>query len=332
MKVLSALILLIVFVQLISCGGSNPVEEGLKAFQNGDYGLAIKQFHLAQRKGLKSEISLEKLCLAYFYRGEELYNKTKNVKSFSGNVEKGLMYFPENPSQEFKKAYSKMLLSLGKAYYDTKPQNEIEVQELLDKTLTHLEQAVAQDSTNIEAGELLNKIRQDNYQKWLAKGKDYYNKAISKGNVDLYFAAEYYVKKAADFIPEDEEIDRLLSKIKAKTLSVLNFRDDVSLAIADYHSHEGKLFLDITIKNYLIDPVNININNFALVDKAGRSYTMDKKMMREIFSDRSLKNVELNREKSYIDGLLIFSITPNTKVDYLAYNVDNQKVTKKYFP
>jgi tetratricopeptide (TPR) repeat protein len=332
MKVASTLFLGLIIFYFVACGGSNPADEGLRAFQEGDYNLAIKHFRQAQRSGLNSNMVVEKICLAYLYRGENLYNKTGNVKSFSGNFEKGLSLIPDNPSQEFKQDYSKILLALGRAYYNSKSQNEIEEQQFLDKTLSHLEQSIVQDSTNVEAAELLNQIKSDNYQKWLSKGRDYYDKARRKGNVDYFFSAEYYIKKAADFDPDNLEVEQFLTKIKKQTLSVLNYRDDVSLAIADYHRHKGKLFLDITIKNYLVEPVAVNLSNFSLVDKSGKNYSMDKKMMKEVFTDRCLKNIKLDSKKSYADGLLIFSVGQNSDIDYLAYNIDGQKMTKKYFP
>ena len=92
------------------------------------------------------------------------------------------------------------------------------------------------------------------------------------------------------------------------------------------------LFLDITIKNYLVEPVAVNLSNFSLVDKSGKTHTMDKKMMKDVFTDRCLRNIKLDVNKSYADGLLIFSVGQNSKIDYLAYNIDGQKVTKKYFP
>jgi hypothetical protein len=92
------------------------------------------------------------------------------------------------------------------------------------------------------------------------------------------------------------------------------------------------MFLDITVKNYLTDPIALNVNNFSLVDKTGHSYSMDIKMMKEVFTDRSLKNAQLGEDKSYVDGLLIFKVPQKSSIDYLAYQVDNSKVSKKYFP
>ena len=329
---LKSIILAMLTIYLFHCGGEDPVEEGIKAFQNSDYGTAIKL--LVQARKMISDFGKydEKLALAYMYRGEELFSKTNNIKSFSGNYEKALKYIPSHPSADFRQNYSKILYSLGEAYLNAKPQNELQLDQFLDQAIMYLEDAMMQDSTNVEALALLTKVKQDNYNKWLTKGRDYYAKAQKRKDVDLYFLAEYYVKKAADFKQDDQEIKSLHSKIKEKTLAVLNYRDDIALAVADQHSHEGKLFLDITVKNYLVTPLSLEVSKFQLVDKAGNSYKMDKSLMTNTFAERSIKNTQLDENKAYVDGLLIFNVPPNTKVDYLAYQIDDKKVTKKYFP
>lgn len=332
MKRLGSFIIALLAIYLFNCGGESPVEEGMKAFQNSDYSTAIKLLLSARNSVSDFDIYAEKIALAYMYRGEELYSKTYNIKSFIGNYEKALKYIPSNTSNNFRQNYSKILLALGGAYLEAKPQNELQLDQFLDQAIMHLEEALVQDSTNVEAGNLLTKVLQDNYEKWLAKGKDYYAKAQKRRDVDLYFLAEYYVKKAADFKHDDQEVAALHSKIKEKTLAVLNYRDDVALAVADQHNHEGKLFLDVTVKNYLVTPLSLEISKFQLVDKKGNSYKMDKNLMKNTFVERSIKNTQLDENKTYVDGLLIFNVPANTRVDYLAYQIDDNKVSRKYFP
>ena len=54
-------------------------------------------------------------------KGQGLYSKTRNVRSFVGNFEIGQSYIPEQTTEEFKKQYSVLLFELGKAYNIAKP-------------------------------------------------------------------------------------------------------------------------------------------------------------------------------------------------------------------
>jgi hypothetical protein len=228
MKLIKLIILAFVSLYLFNCSGSNPAEEGLKAFQSANYNLAIKLLLDAHKQDSSNRAYEEKISLAFMHRGADLFNKTKNIKSFSGNFEKALNYIPDNASTGFKQNYSQMLYSLGQAYLSSKAQNELQAEEYLDQAINNLEAALLQDSSNTDAENLLTNVMQDNYQKWLAKGKNYYNKARIKRDLDLYFLAEFYVKKAADFKKDDEELRKLHSRIKEKTLSVLNYRKKIT--------------------------------------------------------------------------------------------------------
>jgi tetratricopeptide (TPR) repeat protein len=233
-KISSILTIFVLIIFILSQCGSNPAEEGEQAFQKGNYNLAIKHFLEARKQDPSNNILNEKIALAYMYRGEELFSKTKNIKSFSGNFEKSNDFIPENPSVEFKENYSKILYSLAKGYNDSNPQNDIEKEEFLNKSITYLEEATFQDESNSQAAELLEQIKTENFQKMLDKGKDFHNKARKQGKNDLYFTAEYYYKKAAYFDIHNEEAKKLLSKTRGKTLSILNIQEDLAIAIADY--------------------------------------------------------------------------------------------------
>jgi len=313
------------------CGG-NPAEEGQKAFESGNYKMAIQLFGEARKQDPANQMYSEKIALAYMYRGNEFFKKTKNIKSFTGNFEKATNLIPESPSAEFKKSYSEMLFTLADAYINTKPQNEIQKEEFLNNAITNLEEALYQDEGNAQADSLLAKIKTDNFQKMLDKGKDFYDKAAKQKNYDMYFSAEYYFKKAAYFDIHNDEVKKLLAKTRKKTLSVLNYRDDLAIAIAETQRQNGKMIIDLRIKNYLTDPVNIDINNFQIYDLDGNIYPIDKKWMEGKLSKNSMKNTTLDQKKTHVDGIIVISIPKNVKPEYLAYKIDDDKATKKYFP
>ena len=312
--------------------GSDPAVEGEKAYESANYNLAIKHF-LEARKSNPAEAQTyeEKIALSYMFRGKSLYEKSKNVKSFSGNFEKSLEYIPDDPSEFFKKEYSKILFALGNGYLQTRPENEIQKEEYLNKSIQYLEDALYNDENNSSADSLLEKIKLDNFQKMLNKGNDFYTKAGKTKNGDHYITAEYYFQRAFYFDIYNDEAKKMLSKTRKKTLSVLNNREDFAIAVADMNRQSKSLILDLTIKNYATSAVSIDIKNFEIVDLDGKSYPLDKNMMDTKFKGKALKNQKL-AELKFADGILVFSISSKVKIDYLGYNLNEDETVKKYFP
>jgi hypothetical protein len=312
--------------------GSDPAAEGDKAFESANYNLAIKHF-LEARKANPTEAQTyeEKIALAYMLRGKSMFDRNKNVKSFSGNFEKSLEYIPGSPSDYFKKEYSKILFALGNAYQNARPENEIQKEEYLNKSIQYLEDALYNDENNSSADSLLAKIKVDNFQKMLNKGKDFYTKAGKTKNGDHYITAEYYFQRASYFDIYNDEAKKMLSKTRNKTLSVLNNREDFAMAVADMNRQSKSLILDLTIKNYATSPVSIDIKNFEIVDLDGKSYPLDKNMMDTKFKGKTLKNQEL-AELKFADGIIVFSISSRVKIEYLGYRLNEDETVKKYFP
>ena len=335
MKISKIILSLVFFITLsilsVHCG-SDPASEGNKAFEAGNYNLAIK--HYLEAKGntpAEQQQYDERLALSYMLRGQDLYARSKNVKSFSGNFEKSLDYIPDQPSQEFMKVYSEVLYNLGTAYLTTTPENEIQREDYLNKAIGYLEDALVNDQTNQKADSLLAQIKIDNFEKMLDKGNDFYEKAGRTNNGDHYITAEYYFQRAAYFDLNNQEADKMLSKTRAKTLSILNNRQDFAMAVADMSRQDGNLILDLTIKNYATSAVSIDISNFEVVDINGNSYQLNKAMMENKFSKNSLKNQKLGELKS-VDGIIVFAVPAKIKLDYLGYRLDESETTKKYFP
>ena len=122
MKTFTILFIFLLSLVLLYCG-TNHEKEGEAAFLNKEYTIAINHFKQALPNSLNKDGVREKLALSYFYRGEELYEKTRNLKAFAGNFEQAEKNLPEYPNESFSKEYSRIMYELGKAYSVTNPIN-----------------------------------------------------------------------------------------------------------------------------------------------------------------------------------------------------------------
>ena len=326
-------IIIVVFAFLALYCGADLAEEGKKAFSNGDYTQAINLLIEVQKEDPINHSYDDMICLAYLYRGEELYQKTRNVQAFDGNFDKAEKYLPVNPTSEFTKKYSTMLLSLAKAYYATNPKNKEEKELDFEKALVRVKQAMAVDSTNQAADSMLAQLKNDHFQGLVDKGENLYKKAGRKRNADLYFKAEYYLKEAREFEPDNRKIHDLLKKIVQKTLPVLNYREDVSLAVAGFSRERKAFIMTISIKNYTINPLSLNLANFILVDSDGNKYDVNEEEMkkRELFGESCIKNTILNQKNPSAEGIIAFNAPKDVNLAYVDYYISKNKFARKYF-
>ena len=313
---------------------TNPEAEGDSAFDAKDYTTAINHYKTALPKSLNKEAVKEKLALSYFYRGEDLYKKTRNVKSFSGNFEEGEKYLPEMPDEKFKKEFSRILFELGRAYSIAPPGNELEKDEFYNNSLIMLGDALYWDVDNKAADSLIQQIRNNSFQELLDKANKYFDRAAQTGKVDLYLSAETYLKKAAEYKANDPGVLGLFKKLKKRTLAVLNYQDGVSLAIMSYGHEKDGMLMRLTIKNYLADSISLNMANFYVLGKDGERYLADEEAMRvrKLFGEDCLESVTLNNNKPYVEGKIVFAMPANVDVGYLAYKVNRRLESRKYFP
>lgn len=327
------LFLFILSMLLIYCG-ADLVEEGKKAFAAGNYTQAIKLLTEAQKEDSTNRSYDETIFLAYLYRGEEVYQKTKNVKAFDGNFQKAKKYLPQNYSAEFKLIYGKTLLSLAKAYYGIKPKSEVEKEAYFENALHLVQKAIELDSTNSSADSMLAVLKADHFQGLVDKGENLYKKAGRTGNADLYFTAEYYLKEAQAFEPDNKKIQDLLNKIVHKTLPVLNYREDISLAVAGISRERKAIVMTVSIKNYTEKPVSLNVNKFNLVDREGNKYSVNEDEMKkiELFGETCIKNTVLNMDNPGAKGLIAFTAPTDANLAYVNYRINNGKNVRKYFP
>jgi len=330
---LTYLILVILAFSSTFCG-PNLEEEGKKAFSNGDYTQAIKLLIKAHEEDPINRTYYDLICLSYLYRGEELYQKTRNVDAFEGNFEKVTKYLPANPTVEFNKKYAKMLVSIASAYHSAKPKDDDKKELYHENALARVKQAMAIDSTNNSADSLLAQLKVDFFQNLVDKGEGYYKKAGRTGNADLYFTAEYYLKEAKEFEPNNKNINNLLNKIVQKTLPVLNYREDVSLAVAGFSRERKAIIMNLSIKNYTSEAISLNLENFRLVDRDGNKYGVSKDEMkkRELFGETCIKNTILNQKNPSASGLIAFNAPKDANFAYVNYYIGGNKTAKKVFP
>lgn len=319
---------------LLRCGSPDYVAEAELAMQNANYSKSIKLWEQARKQENYDKSNDQKIALAYMLKGQELYNKTRNVRSFVGNFEIGQSYIPDETTPEFKKQYSQVLYAIGKAYNMAKPKSDIEKQDFFSLSVNKLKEAKAQDSTNVAAEELLNEIKQNKFQGLIDKGKEFYKRGLKTGDVNLYFTAEYYLKQAMEFESANQEILSYLNKVEAKTLPVLNYRDGLALAVLKQEYQKDDLVIYIVLKNYLSEKVNVRLSNFKLVDKSGESHKIYPKGMKvqELFGGKVLSDTTLAANSPEIDGLLVFNLPEKPKLSYLSYQVRRNKESRKYFP
>lgn len=319
---------IIVIAFLLGCGG-NPYEEGLNALQKGDYNLAIKYLSEARKEGPENQSIDEKLATAYMLKGKDIFDKRKNLSSYSGNFSKGEEFIPAAPSQDFQIEYSNLLLDLANAYQNTKPENDVQKEDFLNKTISTLETSLGYNPDNKASEDLLNQIKSENFTAILEKGKRLFSQAKKEDNKDLYFTAEYYFIKANNFDAENQEALSYLSKTRKQTLDVLDLDQDFALAIVDQTFSKGDYIFEIGIQNNSPDPVNISYSKFVLMDKNGTSYPLDKNTMSKFKNALTEKTLT---DRKTISGIIAFKMNKKNKIDYIGYSLDENNVVKKYFP
>ena len=333
MKQFKYYIFLVGCLLLIQCG-VDDIEEGKKAYADGDYSLAIKRLTVAREKDSTNTMINEMIFLSYLYRGEELFKRTNNVDAFVGNFELANIYLPKEPTVHFNKTYSKILLSLANAYLSARAANEEEKDHFFDKAVNIVKQSIFIDSTNTAADSLLEKMKNDHFQNLIDKGKNLYDKARRTGNADLYFTAAYYLKEGMHFEADNTQIYNLMQKILRKTLPVLNYREDVSLAVAGIKRERKALVMTVSIKNYTSQPISLLLNKFKLVDMDGNSFGIheDEIKKRELFGETCIKNSVLNIDNQSALGIIAFDAPKDIKIAYIHYQIDDKRYARKYFP
>ena len=178
MRSLKCIVLFIsILTFLVTSCGEDPYTKGMGLYNSGNYDASIKAFSTIENEQKENPEFLEIYALAYMYKGQRLYNKTKNVKAFSGNYEKGIEIIPANTSADFDKKHSSILYSLADAFLAAKERNSREKDIFYSNAIKHLQTAIFLDSTNSEPKNLLAQLKEADFKKLLDKAEEQYNKA-----------------------------------------------------------------------------------------------------------------------------------------------------------
>ena len=332
MKGLNIFYMFIIPVLIVHCA-DNTIQKADEAFNNGKYLQAINFYKTALQKNPQDEKLKEKMALSYMYNGELGYSKTGNVNAFAGNLEKARTFFPSVPSDAFNKIHSQILVELSKAYINAKPDNDIEKEEFFFESISTLEQSLELDSTNVEADSLLAEMKIKHFEKLLNTANSYYTRGAKERNVDYYFAAKKNLNMAKKFNSTHPDVINLEVKLRRKLGGILDYHEGLSFAILRSLKEKEYFVAYLAIKNYLTDSVNINLNNFSVVDMKGNTYNVSEKEMdvRRVYEPEYLVNTTLTPQKSYVEGILVFSAPDSAEVQYISYKKDDTTSIRKYF-
>jgi hypothetical protein len=336
MKLFGLFLISFSILLLAGCGGDKSIDAE-QAFLKGDYTKAIEGYQQVYKQDSTSQRIKERLALAYMYRGQELYKKINNLSSFVRNFEEGQKYIPSEPSSEFNRVYSQIVFQVGQAYYKAHPDNEVEKDIFLSKTTSLMHQALELDSTNVDAQNILDEIKLNNYQKTIDYARSIYDRAQGSGNNNLYFDALTQIRKAQAMGGTNSEMRRMLSRIYAKTLAILNFEDGLALAVLSQEYSNGKIIFGLVIRNYLSYPLTLSFDNFVLADYRGTLYSVDQEIMARDYNMSGVKQISLSsyysdRQHSDMDGYLVFALPDSVNLDYIGYRIGAGRISKKYFP
>ncbi len=332
-RITYSFIFLIVISLLVQCG-KNPEAEGDNAYARGKYNQALT-FYLKVKKNKPNNARLdEKIALTYMQRGRYLYKLRHNVDAFQLNYEKSKEFIPKDSlSQHFKKEYSKLLYDLALAYYNAKPQNDIQKEKFFNLTLDYLEKALDYDYNNTRADAKLAEIRTANFRKYFNKGKDYYHRALKDPrNTNLFLSAEAYLLQAVRMDENNKQAQKLLGKVRKKTMAILDISQDLPLALAigNQKYHNGNLALSITIFNNTIDPYPIDPKQFRLYDRDENQYAIDLKATAQY--SKGLTDVQNIPPKKDRDWVIVFRMNKGAHPDRLIYQTPDGLKIGKYFP
>ena len=333
MKYYQPLVLILSFIILQFCS-DDIAEQGKQAFLEKNYSDSIKLLTTPEldRQGRDNNIN-EILVLSYMYRGQELYEKTKNVKSFSGNYRSSSKYLPDSVSSDFRIQYSTLLANLAEAYANTRAENDFEQEKFDNSSIEIVNLAIKYDSTNNVAHDLHNNLKERNFKSLLKKANTLYAKAKKIDDADLYFAAEACLNDAANYDLNNPDVINLRRQIRRSTLGILNYSDGVSLAVTDRIYDKGKLVMLLSVKNYKNKPVSVSPDKIELIDVRGNSYPVDKEEMRvrSIFGQKILEPKKLDANNPYTNGIIAFDIPKSMPISYIVLKDNGDEITRKYF-
>ncbi len=330
MRYLTISIIIIFITLIIACGGSE-MEQGDKNFSEGNYTLALNHYIKYKKDNPGDSVINRKLALTYMHKGKKLFDKTGNIKTFSGNYDKSRQYITEPvKDRTFNRAYSAMLKELAIAYRKARTENEIQKEQYFTSTLDFLNSALEFDPDNNSADSLLQAIYDSNFQKMYDKGITLYKQALKQKNIDLYISAENYLTQANRFRPDDKNTQKYLSKVRRKTLSILRNTTPFSFCVVGFKKDKNAFLTDITIANFTGKKMIFDPGKFNIELSNGEFITYDATQTAQY--EKGLTGEMELEPRSPRDGVLAFTIPAGERVIAMNYQDDNGTSVTKYFP
>lgn len=328
MKYISILLLAAVF--LLQCGGSD-LEEGNANFADGKFTQAINNYKAFKKDNPDNKEIDARITLAFFNKGKQLYDKSKNIASFSGNFEKGQEYLPEDwPSQDLQNQYSDLLYELANAYYTTNPENSVQKEEYFNNSLEYLDQALSFNPENTKADDKLKEIQHANFQKMFDSGMAKFKEAKKTKNSDLYISAEWYFKKAVEFSGGNAEAEKYLNDTRKQTINILSYRVPLNFCVTGYQVKNGTCFIALAIQNFSDANIAFNLNSLILKTTDGDEVKPDIKKTIEL--EAGMKDKSDLAPHKLVEGQLSYTVKSGAKLAELAYHHSEKTIVTRYFP
>ncbi len=332
MRLISAVLLLLMMVTLIYRCGSNNEAEGDQAYAGGKYDQAIN-YYLKAKKERPEDASIKgKIALSYMQKGLFLYRRTQNLEAFTGNFEKAKDFIPkENPTVHFDTTYSRLLYELARAYHEARPANEIQKEQYFNNKLKHLEKAIQIHAENQAARDFLQQIREDNFQRMYDKGLSLFKQARrERRNGDLFLSAEYYLRKAVDFDPQNVEARNYLKQVRNETISILDMDQILPIAVAAQKQMGGRRLLDLAVLNNSGETLVFDPNQLTIVDRRGNSHAFDPEETKRY--EGGLTEARTLKAREQLNATIAVALPASAEADRLVYKIDDEETVVKYFP
>jgi len=323
------LVLMLVFILVLTSCSSDPMAEGDKFYQEGQYAKAVNMYNEVLKTQPDNSIAREKAALATVKVGQELYNRRKVLSPFVKYYENAVTLIPDNTSQEFNKEFSVLLFELAQAYLNSEPRNNQEKKERFDNVLMYYDEALFYDPDNSAAMTALEEFQNKHFAEMMEKGTQYYQKARKQKNDLYYLNAEYYFKKANKFNSEDADAAKMLETVRKINLNKINPDLDYPLAIISTLVKDEYTAVQVYLENRTAGTCNVQANMFMVLDKDGNEY---KGEITDVFN-ATFKEGTVASGKG-IEGVISFKTGGKQadKFDKLIFDSPEGIQSVKYFP
>ncbi len=309
---------------LLAGCGSDPVQKGDNAFQEGNYGAAVLQYEKALQEQDTPEIR-KKLAIANFKLGELLYKRRHVIRAYEGRIKEGLKYAPQNPDAELKRALSNAYLGVALEYKNLPPKNPTQREQFFQKTLEYLEKAVQTDPQNTKAQQAMAQFTEENFEKMLNRGIRAYKKG--KSDPGQFIIAEYYLEKALNFKPNHPEAQKYLKLARKGGLDVLDMSKQYPIAITSQKWIQGAYAIYVVVRNNTRNAITVAPENFILLASDESEYTgSTRPEFKPPFVQKTLKPAE------EADGVLVFQVQGKPHFTRLELWLNDELASAKNFP